>query len=59
MMEDIIYQHCRELLEYVDTSGEVIHDDGCRGSMVECTCGLDAVMNNIRTEIEIKNIEEA
>ena len=59
MMEDIIYQHCRELLEYVDPSGEVIHDDGCRGSTVVCTCGLDAVMNNIRTEIEIKNIEEA
>ena len=57
-MEDIIYQYCRDLLLYVDISGEVIHDSECRGSMVECTCGLDVVMNNIRTEIEIKNIEE-
>jgi hypothetical protein len=56
-MEDVIYQYCRELLEYVDKSGEIIHDSECRGSTVECTCGLDSVMNNIRTEIEIKNIE--
>ena len=58
MMEEQIYQYCRELLAYVDISGEVIHDSECRGSTVVCTCGLDAVMNNIRTEIEIKNIAE-
>ena len=58
-MEDIIYQYCRDLLLYVDPCGEVIHDHGCHPSEAAgCNCGLDATINNIRTEIEIKNIEE-
>ena len=52
-----IYEYCREMLEYIDPAGEVIHGRGCRPGTVGCTCGLDEVINNIRTEIAVEDAD--
>ena len=55
---DYIYQYCRELLEYVDEAEEIIHAEECeKNSFIaikDCTCGLERILNNIRTELEVE-----
>ena len=50
---DDIYQYCRELLEYIDPAGEIVHARGCRPGQYGCTCDLETTINNILMDLEI------
>ena len=57
-----MFEYCREILEFVDPSGEIIHTEECTKNKIPndgffvCTCGLDRIVNSIRTRLyEVNN----